>query len=35
MSYSNITMLIILGFLVLILILKLIEIYSGENKNDL
>ncbi len=30
MSYSNITMLIILGFLVLILILKLIEAYNGD-----
>ncbi len=30
MPYSSITMLIILGILILILILKLIETYNGE-----
>jgi hypothetical protein len=35
MDYSNITMLIILGLLVAYLILKMIDVYSGENKDDL
>ena len=34
MAYSDLTMLIILGFLVIFLILKLINVY-GENKNEL